>query len=278
MMLSENIKSGLIDAVRFAAKTEIMPRFRNLPEGAIETKAHADDLVTIADRRAEKVIGERAADLLPEALILGEEAVAADPALLANFASAETSVIIDPVDGTSNFATGLATFGVLLAVRQGGKTVFGLLYDPVMDDWIVAEPGLGAHFVNAKGEKRQLMLASEKPLSQLTGYVPLYLFPEDKRHGIVSGYPDFKRITTLRCSCHEYRMMALGHTDFTLNAMAKPWDHAAGALMLKECGGATCTADGAPYDPAEPHAPFWAFAFKDKGLQEEVIETLLGRT
>ncbi len=276
MPLSENVKSGLIEALRFAGRTEIMPRFRNLHPEDIESKSHADDLVTIADKRAEVAISERAADLLPDALIVGEEAVAENPALLERLGSAETSVIIDPIDGTSAFASGLSTFGVLLAVRQAGQTVFGVLYDPILDDWIVAEPGQGAAFVNARGAHRPLSLPAAKLLDQMQGYVPLYLFPKADQPKIAASFPRFKRITTLRCSCHEYRMMATGHCDFTLNAMAKPWDHAAGALVLEESGGSVLTSDGQPYDPAAPKAPLWAFAFKDERRQAEVMETLLG--
>jgi len=276
MALSENVKTGLIEAMRFAGRTEIMPRFRNLPEGAIESKAHADDLVTIADKRAEVVISERAADLLPDALIVGEEAVEEDRSLLDRMGSADISVIIDPIDGTSAFATGLATFGVLLAVRQNGQTVFGVLYDPILDDWIVAERGQGAAFVNARGERRALTLPPAKPLDQMQGYVPLYLFPKEQQPAVAAAFPKFKRITTLRCSCHEYRMMAQGHSDFTLNVLCKPWDHAAGALVLEECGGRVMTSDGKPYDPAAPRAPLWSFAFNDEARQAEVMETLLG--
>lgn len=276
MILSQTVKDGLLAAVREAGKTEIMPRFRNLPEGSIESKAHADDLVTIADKRSELLIAERAAKLLPSALIIGEEAVADDPALLGKMADADVSVVIDPIDGTSAFVSGLATFGVLLAVRVNGQTEYGLLYDPIMDDWVVAERGHGTQFVNAAGKSRVLRVPAVKPMDQMQGYVPLYLFPKDKQPVIAQAYPKFKRITTLRCSCHEYRMMATGHSDFTLNPMSKPWDHMAGILALEECGGRVETHDGLPYDPTAPKGPLWAFAFEDRATQDKIKASFLG--
>ena len=143
MPLTDDVMTGLIEAVRDAARTEILPRFRNLSADQIDTKSGPDDLVTVADRAAEARLTAAAQKLLPGALVVGEEGVAEDPAILDRFAEAELAVVIDPVDGTWNFANGLANFGVILAVVEGGRTIFGLLYDPVMDDWITATPGAG---------------------------------------------------------------------------------------------------------------------------------------
>ena len=144
MPLTDDVMTGLIEAVRDAARREILPRFRNLSADQIDTKSGPDDLVTVADRAAEARLTAAAQKLLPGALVVGEEGVAEDPAILDRFAEAELAVVIDPVDGTFNFARGLAIFGVILAVTRHGQTVFGLLYDPVMDDWVQAHRGGGA--------------------------------------------------------------------------------------------------------------------------------------
>ena len=108
MPLTESVFDGLIQAVRLAARTEIMPRFRNTTSDEIDTKTGPDDLVTIADRAAERVISEAAARLLPGALIIGEEAVDQDAGIFDALPEANLAVIIDPVDGTWNFANGEA--------------------------------------------------------------------------------------------------------------------------------------------------------------------------
>ena len=143
-MLDGRRKTQVIDAVRKAARDCILPRFRQLSVADVSTKSGPGDLVTLADTEAEAQITAEIGALWPEAVVLGEEAVAADPANRDRMAQADWAVIIDPVDGTWNYAKGLATFGVILSVCHRGQPVFAMLYDPLMDDWIEASPGQGA--------------------------------------------------------------------------------------------------------------------------------------
>ena len=228
---------ALIGIVREAASVEIMPRFRQLSAADIQTKSGPDDLVTVADKAAEKFISERVRDILPAAAIVGEESVADNPELLHNIDKSEWCVIIDPIDGTSNFAHGIAVFGVILAVTYRGQTVFGLLYDPVMDDWIMARHGEGAWFCTTDAPAKALQPLVSLPVEEAHGFVALWLFDKDEQAEILSRYPRFSRISCLRCSCHEYRQMALGHVHFVVSSTPKPWDHAAGVLVLRELGG-----------------------------------------
>ena len=126
-----------------------MPRFRALSEADINTKSAPDDLVTAADLAAEALITAQLGRAFPAALILGEEAVAANPSLRDQLADAEMAIIIDPVDGTWNYARGLALFGVILAVTRYGVPIYGLLYDPVIDDWIVSSENADTCYTNA---------------------------------------------------------------------------------------------------------------------------------
>ena len=99
-----------------AAETEIMPRFRSLEDGGIREKTGALDLVTDADEQAEWRMKEHCAKAFPHALFVGEESVARDEGLLDKIGGADLAIIVDPVDGTSNFAWGLPLFGVMAAV------------------------------------------------------------------------------------------------------------------------------------------------------------------
>ncbi len=164
----------LTEAVREAARAAILPRFRALDPSEISTKSGPADLVTLADTEAEALIQARVAAGWPEATVIGEESVAADRALRAVMGTADPCVVVDPVDGTWNFAKGLAVFGVLVAVLRAGKPVWGLLYDPVMDDWIEAAPGEPTRFVAARGA-RPLRGSAEARAGRLTGYMPLGL-------------------------------------------------------------------------------------------------------
>src|SRR5690242_12306642 len=88
------------------AEQVVNPRFRSLQDGDVSHKSHPGDLVTIADREAEVLITEALTQAYPDALVLGEEASAADPSVLERFRAAEHAFTVDPVDGTRNFVRG----------------------------------------------------------------------------------------------------------------------------------------------------------------------------
>ena len=237
MALSETERDGLIAAVRAVARAEILPRFRRLSPRDIDTKTSPSDLVTVADRAAERALHDAVRALVPDASIVGEEAVSEDPSILDRLKYGGRTVLIDPIDGTWNFASGLAMFGVIVAVVEDGQTDFGLLYDPVMDDWVVGERGRGAWFCRPGEASRRLVGPPSRPKSEAHAFVPLFLYPPCDRTRIASKLPDWGRVTSLRCSCHEYRTLAFGHADMIAAPSPKPWDHAAGVLIGEETGG-----------------------------------------
>lgn len=255
MTLTDAQADALIEAVRAAARDEIMPRFRNLDASDIDTKTGPQDLVTIADREAERAITEAARAILPGALIVGEEAAADDPSLTGKLADAETAVIIDPVDGTWNFARGLAVFGVILAVRMQGETVFGLLYDPVLDDWVMGRKGQGAWYCRPGAAPLRLAGPKPKPKAESILLTPLDVYPAADQPAIAARFPAYGQANSLRCSCHEYRLFAQGHVDAIVSPDAKPWDHAAGVLIAQECGHVVRDGGVPGYDPAAARLP-----------------------
>ena len=249
MPLSPAEEAALIELVRQASKTEILPRFRSLDATDIRAKSRSDDLVTVADTAAERVITEGVARILPDAQVVGEEAVSADASVLDRIEEPGRVVVIDPIDGTWNFAHGIAVFGVILAVIEAGETIFGLLYDPVFDDAVLARKGGGAWMRARSGSEQRLTLGPPGPMSEALGFVPLQLFPPELRPRIATATLNMARTHSLRCSCHEYRQLALGSSDFMLAAMLNVWDHAAGLLALGEAGGASVVSDGTAYRP-----------------------------
>ncbi len=248
--LSPAQQHHVLNIIRRAARAEIMPRFRALSAGDIATKSHPDDLVTAADIAAEKMIARALQIAFPSALVVGEEAVAGDATLLDKIAEAPLAFIIDPVDGTWNFAHGLAMFGVIFAATQFGRPAFGLIYDPVADDWAIADTVGPARLERAFGAATPLKASMGKSVEALSGYLPLHLFAHHQRPKIAATLPSFARTQTLRCSAHEYRMIAQGHTDFLLTAMLHPWDHAAGVLICERAGAHVEMLDGGPYSAA----------------------------
>ncbi|WP_112321717.1 inositol monophosphatase family protein [Oceanibium sediminis] len=247
--VDQDLEDRLVALVRETARLDILPHFRSLPAASIETKTNENDLVTIADKASERRLTEALAGILPSALVVGEEAASADPGLLDLLGGADLAVIVDPVDGTWNFARGLPLFGIILSVVQGGRTVLGLHYDPITDAWLAARAGQGAFHCTPDGARRRLSIDPEA--RGTNGFVPIFLFPKRLRSRVGPLLERYDRIMSFRCSCHEYWLLAEGHVDFSLSGTPKPWDHAAGELIYREAGGyAAMLADGQPYSAA----------------------------
>jgi len=249
ILLNRQQELEIIRHVREVAAIEILPRFRCLPSSDVSSKSSYDDLVTVADLGSERELSKRFRALLPNANVLGEEAVAENPALLDSLDNAELSVIIDPIDGTWNFANGLATFGVLIAVMQHGKTIFGLLYDPVVDDWIEASLGRGCWYQKADRPPRQIRLSSDVTDPSLTGFISPFQFNGSQREKVAIQQMQYGRSLTIRCCCHEYRSLVQGSADFYISPKPNVWDHAAGILAYQEAGGVVTMLGGDVYHP-----------------------------
>ena len=161
----------------------------------------------------------------------------------------EICFVIDPIDGTWNFANGIPLFGIILSVLHFGRPIYGLLYDPVMDDLIEADLGQGmCNFSDAQDRRRSLRTAQPRPAEDLTGYIHFGLLPKETQFTLAPHLPKFRRTSVLRCSCHEYRILAQGHVDFCLSSILNPWDHAAGVLTTQLAGGASKMLDDQEYN------------------------------
>ena len=178
----------LADIVTIAADQEIMPRYRSLGEGAIREKTSALDLVTDADEAAEAAIKAAIARAFPKAVFIGEESVEKDKGLLNKISGADLAIIIDPVDGTSNFAWGLPLFGVLAAVVERGVTVGGIIYDPVGRDCTFAIKGEGAWAKSESGAIRDIRVAKPTRLANMTGTTSWYIMPEPLRGRVAARH------------------------------------------------------------------------------------------
>ncbi|MFA1624125.1 inositol monophosphatase [Rhizobium mongolense] len=248
-MISDAVISVLMEDMRQAGEAEILPRFLGVTADGIRTKTAPDDLVTDADIGAERRLSEALSAHFPEALLVGEEAVSADPELLARLTNTDLAVIIDPVDGTWNFAHGVPLFGMIVAIVSGGETVAGLIHYPLTGDFLVARPGKGAWHVARNGRPTRLSVAAPGPVGEMHGFVPLHVFLPEEQGALAPRLRHFGRTTTWRCSAFEYRMVATGAMSFSLNAELKPWDHAAGVLIHREAGGYGALLNREPYRP-----------------------------
>ncbi|MBR7889828.1 inositol monophosphatase [Marinomonas sp. A79] len=261
MNLNKTSQDILIDIVRQAGQEIVMPYFRQLDSAQVETKSSLTDLVTVADKASEAFITQAILRAFPDWEVVGEEAVAETPSTTDSIATADTCVIIDPIDGTWNYAHGLSDFGIILAVVRKGVTQFGVLYDPVNDDWVYANKGEGSFFQRTTMKERgtgqrpsQAPLTLTMPaqidteLSSLKGIMSVNSYKGSRRQHFALQATHFLRVNNLP-SCPAYRQIALGHFNFSLTYKMLPWDHAAGVLIYKETGGVCRLLDGSEYAP-----------------------------
>lgn len=223
------------------ARDIVLPRFQNLAAHEISEKADADDLVTIADRESEIRLAEGLAAILPEAGIIGEEACAVDPAILTR-AGDGLNWIIDPIDGTGNFAAGKAPFGIMIALADAGTTLAAWILDPLTGRLCHAVLGAGSHIDGERVQARES--GADMPIAALAVY---FMTPEERTSITQRAESNFTLVDIPRCAAEQYPRLVLGQNDVSIFARTLPWDHAAGTLFLNEAGGCCQRPDGTPY-------------------------------
>ena len=246
--MTQTLTGRVAAIMRDAANRAIMPRYQSLTADQIDAKA-VDDVVTIADKEAELILAEGLARLLPEAAIVGEEAAHADPALLDRLGDA-LCWIIDPIDGTNNYAAGKPPFGVMVALSQAGETVAGWIYDPLSGRLAHAHRGAGA------------FIGEERITAQTTGQQPpvaaisLVFMDPAKRQAMKDRIaPHYTLVDIPRCAAEQYPRLVLGVNDCSIFERTLAWDHAAGVLLVNEAGGKAARPDGRAYRVDEAHLP-----------------------
>jgi fructose-1,6-bisphosphatase/inositol monophosphatase family enzyme len=235
-----------------AARREVMPRFRKLAQGDVREKTSPGDLVTEADEAAERFICAELERAFPGAALIGEEATTRDPTLLGRLSDADLAFVIDPIDGTLNYASDLPLFAVMAAAIVRGETVAAVIHDPVVNDSALALRGEGAWLEGPGGKARDLRVGQASAPSAMSGMVSWQYFPEPLRSELPARFPAFANVSSLRCCGQEYRLAAGGRCDFLLYGVLNVWDHAPGALLFSEAGGHVRMLDGSLYRPGLP--------------------------
>lgn len=256
-----------------AGRREIMPRFRRLARGEVRDKGEPGDIVTEADEAAERFICAELARAFPGAVLVGEEAAARDPALLHSLAEAELAFVIDPIDGTLNYASDLPLFAVMAAAMVRGETVAAVIHDPVLGDSAMGLRGEGAWLAGEGGKTRDLHVRAAPAPARMSGMASWQYFPEPLRQALPGRFPAFAQVASLRCCGQEYRLAATGGCDFLLYGVLNPWDHAPGALLYGEAGGHVRLLDGSRYSAGRPAAGLLCTA--DADSWQEVSALLL---
>ena len=204
------------------------------------------DLVTDADLAAQKVIEEILAADFPEFEFLGEEG----PSGISRKTGSPFCWIVDPLDGTMNYVHGLPNYAVSIGLSEAGSVIAGVIYDPVYDRCFKAEKGGGAFLNNEKIEVSSAQTLDESLIA--------FSFPTT----IAKGSPvidDFINVLTLSQGIRRLGSAALnlasvaaGQMDAYWAAFNKPWDVAAGAILVEEAGGSVLGFNRQPFNIFDP--------------------------
>ncbi|MEO1968244.1 MAG: inositol monophosphatase family protein [Sphingomonadaceae bacterium] len=237
-MTPDALHSAMQELLRKVSREAILPHYQSLSSDQIMEKAE-DDFVTVADRLAEEMLEEGLATIADLPMV-GEEAAYADPAVLERLKG--DCWIIDPIDGTHNFARGQAPFGILIAMASGGEAHTGWIYDVLTDRLCIAHRGKGA-FVN--GERVSAETSGEQPPVAAISTIFMDLAEREMVRARVA--PHYRLVDTPRCAAEQYPRLALGKNDVSIFNRTLAWDHAAGVLWLNEAGGKAARPDGSHY-------------------------------
>lgn len=222
---------AVVDAVVDVARVELLPRFREAshariakPDGSFSTEA---------DHAAQSALAARLA-AIADVPIVGEE-MKHDAQVTAWARGSDGVWVIDPVDGTTNFASGIPYFAVSVAFMQGGRSRLGVIHNPVTGELYRAESGAGAWLGNERLPLRRTTLDLHEAVAAI----------EEKRLPRMLALraveaPPFHSMRNFGAGVLHWCELAAGRMDVFLNGGQELWDYAAGYLMLAEAGGFMC--------------------------------------
>jgi fructose-1,6-bisphosphatase/inositol monophosphatase family enzyme len=233
------------------ADDKIVPRFRMLEESHIRAKSNPNDLVTIADEEAELELTRILKDILPGSYVVGEEAVSSGTVTRDILKDKAAAVwVVDPVDGTGNFARGDDVFGTMVALVKGGERIMSWIYQIPDRRMITGEKGSGVRIDGAVFTE-DTRLAGNADFSGVRGFVSRKFIPPHMRPYVDENVKIMKDVRTLMCCAYEYVEILEGKSAFSVYKRIEPWDHLAGVLLLEEAGFYVRKWDGTPYEAAD---------------------------
>lgn len=275
MLLSAPEIDRLCDLLRRVGEEELLPRFRAQVPNLVSEKTSSFDVLSEADEAAELRIAAELTAMFPGALLVGEESTGNDPDAIAKLRDAETAFLIDPIDGTKNFTSGLPLFGTMIAGLGGGEIVFAAIHDPVCGETALAVRGEGAWMRRQDGTESRLRVSAPCAPERMSIVAGTNFLPPDLRPVVQANLPRFAMNFWLRCAAHEYRLAASGNCDLLVYNRLMPWDHAAGWLLHREAGGYGAHFDGSDYLPV--HTTGGLICAPDRDSWLAARNCLLGR-
>jgi len=234
--MSSPLMTVMINAARKAARG-IQRDFGEVENLQVSRKGPGD-FVTNADRRTEKILRDELLKARPFYGILGEEtglAAGSDP---------DNCWIVDPIDGTTNFIHGMPLIAISIALQRREEIVAGLIYNPIMNELFTAERGRGAQL----NERRRLRVSARRDLKDALLSCGL---PHETNDNFVTFNRELAafqgHVAGLRrtgSACLDLAYVAAGRFDAFWERGLKPWDLAAGILLIREAGGRVVDIEG----------------------------------
>jgi myo-inositol-1(or 4)-monophosphatase len=219
------------------------------------------DLVTETDRASERLIFDRLHSRYPTHAIAAEEGSEAA-------GSSEYRWHIDPLDGTTNFAHGFPFFNVSIGLEKAGEIIAGVIVDPMRNEIFTAEAGAGAYL-----NFRRIHVSNTARIDDSLAGTG---FPSRNRHRNVNVHFYFQLamlshgVRRAGAAALDLAYVACGRLDLFWEFSLKPWDMAAGTLLVREAGGVVTDMRGAPFHLRSPHV------LADNGLLHEETIGLFG--
>lgn len=223
----------LLNGIRDLAKHEVLSRFRKV---AFEEKQDGS-LLTEADTQMQRATQRFLLQQWPQFAFLGEEASHEEQ--VRALGSEQGCWILDPVDGTSNFASGIPFYSVSLALAIRGQIVAGLVYDPDRDEMFAARLGMGAQL----NEQTLVAQTAKSQLQQTSGIIDFKRLPPQLAMRLIENTP-YSSQRSFGSVALDWCWIAAGRGHIYLHGAQNLWDYAAGYLILSEAGGKSCTLEG----------------------------------
>jgi len=220
---------------------------QKLQTGNLEsiTKTCKEDFVTQGDLEVTRILKQQLPKIIPDLIFIDEESSETHDIKIN---SEELYVVIDPIDGTTNYFNGAKEWGVSVGFVKDGQCVAGIIFQPSLNKIFYAELGKGAYINN-----KQLKVSDQATLSNCS---PQYDFPYpkdkieyDRTSKIISRFPQLQTQKPIRLGSQVIAIMKVAETesDFFFHLKTKPWDVAAAIAILTEAGGRVLNMKGESY-------------------------------